>query len=764
MKSIATFLIFFLFITVCWSQKEQQHDFDFQNAKLSQVLTIIEKRFDIKYSYVDSIVSPKTVSLLPKKYTLSAVNTEIENQTALKITQINARYFSISQSIEAPIREEQLPEILVEGFLSKGINKSFQKVILLPQKIEALPGVTDADVLLSLQQLPGVKSPNETATGLYIRGGASDQNLILWDGIRMYHPGHLFGMISGFNPNVTQTVHYQNKGTNPKFGERISSVIDIQSTNKIEEDLKVDAGINALNADVYIKAPLVKKKLGLQLSGRKSFTEWLQTATFNSLAEKVFQNTNFKNFDDSNKFQFEDFSAKLNYKPNEKTDLSFTSIWIDNNLNFTTETQNDGINNQKMMISNQGYSLRWHQKWSSKWQQKTLVYYSAYTFDYKKNKTKTADTFELFQKLNRVTDSGIEYGLDYKMNDKFNVEFGYQLSGNDVSHSFTSESQDLSIILDQQQLFSITHVGYSFLKYKWESWDFQAGARYNYFNSLQSNSFEPRLFIQKNITEALVLQASFEKKSQVLSQVRESVVNDLSLENYLWILSDNETNPIQKANQYTLGLIYKTKSWVFDIDAYYKMTKGITSLTFGFLNQFDSGVHQGKGFTKGLDLLIQKNAPTWRTWITYTFQDSQNRFDNLNQNEYFSTNADIRHAFNISFYKKWKQYSLSTGWFWHTGKPYSQLDETNQVKSFNTERLPVYHRLDISGIYHFHEQKSWSGKVGFSIYNAYNQRSLISKEYERQYATIGNVIRATYKVQDYHSLGITPNVFVRVSF
>jgi len=229
MKPIVTLLILFLLITNSWSQKVQQHFFDFNEAQLSLALSSIETQFDIKYSYVDSIVATKKISLLPKKYSLKAINTAIENQTDLKIIQIDARYFSIAQTIEEPIREEQLKEILVEGFLSKGIYKSNQKIILLPQKIEALPGVTDADVLLSLQQLPGVKSPNETATGLYIRGGTADQNLILWDGIRMYHPGHLFGMISGFNPNVKQTVYYQNKGTNAKFGERISSVIDIQS-------------------------------------------------------------------------------------------------------------------------------------------------------------------------------------------------------------------------------------------------------------------------------------------------------------------------------------------------------------------------------------------------------------------------------------------------------------------------------------------------------------------------------------------------------
>lgn len=764
MKPKLSLLIFILFTQWSWSQNAQRYFFDFTQTKLPVIFNAIEVKFDIKYSYVDSLVAPKTVTVSAKEYTLDEINSDIQNQTGLHITAIDKRYFSVSASKEAPVHEEQLREILVEGLLSKGINKSGEQITLLPQKIEALPGVTDADVLLSLQQLPGVKSPNETASGLYIRGGSSDQNLILWDGIRMYHPGHLFGMISGFNPNIEQTVHYQNKATNPQYGERISSIISIEPTDKIEDQFKATAGINALNADIYIKIPLIKNKLGLQLSGRKSFTEWLQTATFNALAEKVFQNTNFSDFDDSNTFEFQDYSAKLNYKLSEQTDLSFTAIWIDNNLDFTTRKQNEGPNNQQMMISNQGYSFHWNQKYGDRWNQKTLVHYSAYTFDYEKNKTQTGSGFELFQKLNRITDSGIETGFGFSASEKLNIEFGYQLQGNDLSHSFTSSNQDLSIILDQKQLYNISQVGFLNLKYKIDSWDFHTGARYNYFNALKEASVEPRLFVQKAITPTWIWQTTFERKSQIVSQVRESVANDLSLENYLWILADNNNYPVQKADQYTTGLIYKPNSWLFDLDLYYKMNTGITSLTFGFLNRFDSEIHQGKGFTKGLDLLIQKSAPTWRAWITYTFQDTENRFDNLNNDDYFPANADIRHALNLSFYKKWGNYSISTGWFWHSGKPYSLLNASNQVESFNTERLPEYHRLDVSGIYHFHQQKSWSGKVGFSIYNLYNQRSLISKEYERQYASVGSVINGTYKVQDYHSLGIMPNVFVRVAF
>ena len=344
------------------------------------------------------------------------------------------------------------------------------------------------------------------------------------------------------------------------------------------------------------------------------------------------------------------------------------------------------------------------------------------------------------------------------------VELGYQLQGNDISHSFSSKNQDLEIDLNQKQLFVISNVGFVNITYAFSSWKWIGGIRYNSYAKLNSTLIEPRILLQKKISNSLTGQISYEKKNQILSQFRESVSNDLSLENYIWIVSDSNQYPIQKAQQYTAGIIYKYQSWLFDVDAYYKTIDGITSLTFGFLNPTDAILHQGKGFTKGVDVLVQKSAPTWRTWVTYTYQDSQNKFETINENRYFPINANTRHAFNASFYKKWKNYSMALGWFWHSGKPYSILNESNQIDSFNTGQLPSYHRMDVSGMYHFHNQKSWSGKVGISIYNIYNQKTIISKEYERQYTSISDIVNTNYSVQNYVSLGIMPNVFLRIIF
>ncbi|MES2747068.1 MAG: Plug domain-containing protein, partial [Bacteroidota bacterium] len=300
MKQVISLFLLLLFFQNSWSQKFEKFPFAYTSEKMEKVLFDVESKFKIKYSYIDSIISKKKITLPKKLYSLEELNQKITQQTSLKISKIDNRFYAVSDEAVTTdtIKKYYLNEIIVEGFLASGINKTNQKFTIYPQKVATLPGVTDADILLSLQQLPGVKSPNETASGLHVRGGTSDQNLILWDGIRLYHPGHLFGMISGINPNVEQTVNFYNKATNPKFGERISSIIDIKTSDKIVDKLKVNVGVNALNTDVYVRTPLIKEKLGLQVSGRKSYTQWLQTPTFTQLAEKVFQNTNFNDFND----------------------------------------------------------------------------------------------------------------------------------------------------------------------------------------------------------------------------------------------------------------------------------------------------------------------------------------------------------------------------------------------------------------------------------------------------------------------------------
>ena len=756
---------FFLFwFQFSWSQKKDS--FSYTNVKLNEVLTEIENVFDVKYSYVDSLVNSKRFSLSLSLYNLIEINAEIEKQLNLKVVKINDRYYSLKQ-IEANESSQKiilLDEIIVEDFLAKGIQKTNQNYIIYPQKIQTLPGISDADILQSLQQLPGVISPNETATGLNIRGGTADQNLIIIDGIRLYHPGHLFGMITSINTNLDQTVNFYNKAVNPKFGERVSGIIDIKSTDKITDKTKFKVGINALNFDASLQIPLVKEKLGLQISGRKSYTELLQTPTFKSLEAKVFQNINLNDFDKNNQFQFYDYSGKLNFKPNSKTEISLSGLMIKNNLDYRNEINKDSLNNQRMIIENYGFSLNWLQKYSPKFTQKTVLFYSLYSFDYLKKTDYDVNKFEAFKKLNRIVDSGGELNFYYQINDQSKLESGYQIFGNDISHLFNSFNQDIGVVLSLRQLYNITQVGYINLNQDFGSWNIQTGLRNNFYSKQKASSFEPRLMLQKTFLKSFIWNASFEKRSQVLSQARENATNDLSLENYVWVLSDNNNYPIQRANQFTTGIIIKKNHWLIDVETYYKNITGITSFSLDLLTQMNNEIQHGNGFTKGVDVLIQKNTASWRTWVTYTYQDSQNQFKTLNNGNYFSSNASIKHSLNLAFNRRWNNFLFTTGWFWHSGKPFSQINNLGEIISFNSQRLPNYHRLDISGSYEFQNKIGDKFKIGLSVYNLYNRSVLISKELERKYTNLSDFDKPRYEIQNFYSLGIMPNIFFRVNF
>jgi hypothetical protein len=329
---------------------------------------------------------------------------------------------------------------------------------------------------------------------------------------------------------------------------------------------------------------------------------------------------------------------------------------------------------------------------------------------------------------------------------------------------FNSYNQDLGIVLGLKHLYNVTHAGFVQFQQSIVSWHWQPGLRYNYYSQLKASSFEPRILVQKNLSEAFIWQLSYERRSQILSQVREEAAGDLSLENYVWVLSDNSDYPLQQANQYTSGIIFKKHNWLLDVEAYYKNITGITSFTLGFLGQNDNNVQHGKGFTKGVDVLLQKSSATWRAWLTYTYQDSQNRFNLLNNSHYFPSGADIRHHFTMAFNKKWKRFLVTAGWFWHSGKPYSVIDNDGNIVAYNTKRLPDYHRLDISAVYQFETSRGNHLKVGLSVYNLYNRSSLLSKELERQYENLADFSNPRYISREYYTLGIMPNVFVRFAF
>lgn len=761
-------IAFIIFPLVVFSQKKTTFSFHFNKEKMAIVLTELERHFKVKFSYIDKIVNNKQITLKIKEQTLAQILIKIEENSNLKFKKLNSRYYTITESTTITDVIQQLNIVTIEHYLTKGISKKRNSSYLIkPKKIGILAGLTEADILESIQQLPGVFSPNETATNLVVRGGSTDQNRVIWDGMNIYHNGHLFGMISAFNPNITKNVMLYNKGTNPKYGERISSVIDISTANHILKNTKASIGVNGINADAYLELPIISNKLSLQTSIRRSYTEIFESITFNKFANKVFQNTKITDAENTNNdFKFLDYNFTLNYDLNTNNKFKISTLFIDNNLDYLVrDKKNDTSFNDLLNIKNEGYSLSWSKKWTRDVNFKLLTNVSKYRFAYNFITNLDQEQISNFEKRNVIFDSGIHLNLAIKTNNTDKLRLGYQFNLKDVSYQF-KQTDDFVFTLDEDKSVLRTHSfysNYSFLKKTFFNVDL--GFRINYFSGLEKIKFEPRMVINKTVLNNFTLQLTGEIKNQAINQIDETVLSDLSLETRLWRLANGTTYPLINSNQISIGMLYHKNGWSLDLDYFKKNIDGLTALSLGFINPDGSGILNGKQKVNGIDFYAKKNLNKFNAWISYSFINVKSKFNGLNNNNYFTASNEIKHAISTSFAYKHNQFQLALSWNWQKGKPYTKaILEGSEIIGFdgiNTKNLANYHRLDFSTTYHFKLSKlrNLNGKIGFSIRNIYNQKNQISRIYSGN-----NSINDPIKFIDKFSIGFTPNLLFRIEF
>ena len=764
MRLICIFVL--MLLPLAASSQEEAFYVEIKNESISEAFIKIEYTYDVLFSYNNNDISKKRISLIRQKRTLTEVLEALKLQTKLNYKIINNRYIVVNKFPEEKTKVNELDIVVVRSYLTKGIRKiNNGSYTLSPYKLGVLPGLVEPDVLESIQLLPGVLSPNETATGFFVRGGASDQNRLIWDGINIYHKGHLFGMISPFNPNITSKIKFINKGSHARYGERLSSVIDMSSNSNISQTVKAQLGFNGLNGDALIEVPIIRDKLNIQGSLRQSYTDKLETFTFNQLADKVFESTKIKNSEnENNEFSFVDYNLKLNFKPNKNNSLYASMISIDNQLDYIlNDAENNKRFNDKLVSSNMGYGLGWKVKWNKNTTQNTTAFFSDYKLNYnfitREGDTQISD----FEKRNTIFDSGVSSEVIFDRSKASKLTIGYQYALKDVAYAFLNTT-NLSFILDTEQNIIQTHSLYGQYDYKNPKiFDLSFGLRSAYFNELDAVRLEPRLVIYKSLTKNLKFQGSAEIKNQIISEIDETILSDLSLENRLWRLADGNAFPIINSRQVSAGFIYIKKGLSIDIDTYYKKLNNITALSLGFLNPDNSSFNIGQRNIIGLDVFAQKQFNGFNSWLSYSLNQSHSRFENLNNNKDFTSKSNVIHSVSAALNYKLDGFQFALGWKWQTGKPYTIANDSSDGLEFNdginTGELPIYHRLDLSSTFNFKMSKhnKLRGKIGLSIRNIYNRKNLISKEYRGN-----NSINEPIELIEKLSIGITPNLMFRM--
>ncbi|HIB49635.1 MAG TPA: hypothetical protein EYN07_03045 [Flavobacteriaceae bacterium] len=672
-----------------------------------------------------------------------------------------------------------LPEVILTNYITKGISKNISgATIIQNENFDILPSLIEPDVLQIAQALPGVDSADETAANINVRGGTSDEFLILWDDVRMYLSGHFFGLISAFNPNLTKNVTLYKNGTAARYGEGVSGVIAMESNSTIPEQFQGGVGVNLTSANAYAEIPAAENFL-ITVSGRTSINTGIGNPVYNEFFSKVFQNTVVTNLQNNNiegerstdeQFNFFDVSVKSLWKLTANDQLTYHFLRIDNRLKFSERIISENMGSlidSELEQQNATNAITYTRNWNSKFSSKIL----AATSTYQRNEfSNNVDEAILSSNRNEVVEKTVKFDLHYKWSEQANLEAGYQYTDTQIADSqrtsLNSNLQEQSNSLFSNAIF----VGGAFRLFDGKT-HITSGLRFTYYPSLSETFLEPRLHLSQKLNSALRVHISAETKHQTVYQRVNFRNNLLGVETKDWLLANEANNPILESQQIGIGGNFSKANWALTADAYLKKVKGINSANLGFRNQFQDVETIGSYDVMGFEFSVNRQMTQWNVWVSYSAQKNTYRFEDLNPQE-FRNNLESPHSFTLAGSYDYKNFSFSLGNTLKSGLPYTRPNDEDPFISTpqgskinfnepNSDRLPSYFRSDFSASYTLPLDETFTGKINIAFLNIFNRNNALGRYYVLDKNETG---APTLRRVDQFSLGFTPNVSLQLLF
>lgn len=728
-------------------------------------------------------IESATISIKDANYT--AISNEkgyfelqVRSPNSIEITHVNYEKSTISPidlyksncpTLQLKPIEYQLDEVITTVYLAKGISKKLDgSYEIKPKKFGLLPGLTEPDVFQTMLQLPGIMSEDETISNINVRGGTHDQNLFLWNGIRLFQTGHFYGLISVLNPNLAQKVNINKNGSSAFLGEGVSSTVNI-TTNSETATNSSSVGVNMINVD-FNSSIKTSKKSSLELSGRRSLTDLWTSPTYKSYLNRVFQNTvvtalsdnaNIK-YETEEKFYFYDATLKFHQKIKEKTNLIFNLITISNQLDLNqskfennTTIRRESRLNQQTLAGSVDFNTVWNDRNSSQ----IIAYGSFYKVD---SENQAIEGNQIFNQENTILDTNVLFKNNHVLNKKFTFKNGYQFNEIGIRNFDKVNSP-----LFSKSIKDILHIHALIAELNYVSTNTKLNAtlgfRQNYISQLQEFISEPRLQLNYAVTSNFKLEVLGEMKSQNSSQIVDLQQDFLGIEKRRWMLANNTDAPITKSNQASIGFTFKKKNWLITLDNFYKKVSGISSRSQSFQNQLETLKINGEYRVLGSELLIQKQISNMIAWLTYTYSKNDYTFTDFTPST-FPNNFENQHQVNSGIIYDYKNLKLALGARWFTGKPTTlPLNNTivnNQIvySEPNSSRLDDYFQLNFSAGYTVELGKNSKLQMGASVQNLLDAKNIIN-----QYFRINQNTSTIEKVNTY-ALERTPNAYLRFSF
>ena len=645
------------------------------------------------------------------------------------------------------------------------------------QKIPALLG--EVDIVRALQLLPGISTVGEGASGLNVRGGNSDQNLILLDDAPVYNSSHLFGFFSIFNPDAVKEVKLFKGGIPAAYGGRASSLIDVKLKESNAKRPLVNGGIGTVFSRLSVEAPLVKDKAGIVLALRRSYLD--------ALVKPFVPETNaLKN----TTFYFYDFTAKAHWKINPKNNLALSGYWGRDVFGASVFSFDWG---------NKTLSLRWNHVINNQWVWRTTAFYSDYNYLLQFGRSSDDQSFK-WNSL--ITNYSCKSEWSYVKNDSNVLRMGvqsmlydflpYDAVGNFGSNAVYYKSNS-KYGLEHSVFVSKEHALSNRIK-------MELGLRINLFQYVGKGTAytfrdtlpntirpleaetpysagsviaqyiipEPRMSFNYLISERQSLKCSYNRMSQFI-QLINNTASSSPLD--IYTMASNNLKPLV-CDQGALGYFHNFKNQTIEtsVEIYYKYFQNQIDYIDNadlFINPtVESQLIQGLGRAYGTEWYVKKNKGAWQGWISYTLSKTERLMRGISNDHWFLSRYDRTHMLNInSSYDFTKRISASATFVFYSGVPATfpnaKIEIQNYVIPYNTDnirnnyRITPYHRLDLGFTYHFkkNEYRRYKQHIVVSAYNAYNRRNAFSiffqaKENEPQqteairFSVVGSIVPA----------------------
>ncbi len=639
----------------------------------------------------------------------------------------------------------------------------------------------EVDIMKTIQLLPGVQSGTEGTSGIYVRGGGPDQNLILLDGVPVYNVNHLFGFFSVFNADAVSNVTLIKGGFPARYGGRLSSVIDIRMKEGNMQKFSGNVSIGLISSKFMLEGPIVKGKTSFAVSARRTYLDAL-VAPGMALYSK-FNENGLENFMAG--YYFYDMNAKINHKFSDKSRL-YLSVYGGNDKAYTN-IKEEGENSSFQTKFNLNWgnvitALRWNYVLSPKLFMNTTATYSRFNFATKMEYSDTwydgdkkyEDEFKMGYSSG-IYDVGTKIDFDYNPNPSNKIRFGaggtfHTFRPGVTAMSMSGDYDNIDTTYGSSDLYAREYAIYLEDEIRLGSRiKVNVGGNLSFFNVRDTTYFspEPRISARLLITKNWSVKAAYSEMQQNLHFLTSSTIG---LPTDLWLPATDILAP-QHSTQYAAGTVIRiTPKIDLTIEGFYKEMTNLIEYKEGesmFASMEDGEsagevweqkVEQGDGLAYGGEVLLKKDIGKLNGWIGYTLSWTNRTFENIAFGETFPYRYDRRHDISIvMMYKFNDRIDVGATWVYGTGNAvtlaqqryvsnngvnnyiqYYNEDWGNELQTVeyygkrNNYRLPAYHRLDL-GINFTKQRKRGVGTWSFSVYNAYNHQNPFFVQFERNW-------------------------------